>query len=237
MANLDGFLGKLEVTNEIGETLDKQLQLAESQVQQYVGGNSALRMGAIKVGELGVHVDKDLNEGKLSFESELVAAAYIKGFIRKAGEVLLNLADKAKSEELVAHGRVASFKESLEVVKKHCTVARARAEQLVAQAQEAAKEVVEGPSEAQEGDRRNRRPGQHPGPSSLDERRAEQTTAKASTEVSSMGGSSEPPSTEVAPEVALVEPSQGEPLGATTVAEPQRMKRPYKRKITSSDVS
>lgn len=237
--NLDGFLGKLEVTNEIGEALDKQLQLAESQVQQYVGGNSALRMGAVKVGELGVHVDKDLNEGKLNFETELVASAYIKGYIRKASEVLLNLAEKAKSEELIAHGRVASIKESMEVVKKHCTVAKARAEQLVAQTQEAAKEAVEGPSEAPEGDRRNRRPGQHPGPSSLDERRAERDAARAGAP-SAPEASDQPPveaTVEAAPEQPSVDTSEVTiPIGPGPQP-PLKVKRPYKRKTASPNAS
>jgi prophage DNA circulation protein len=177
---LDGFLGKLEVTNEIGEQLDKQLQHAEAQVQQYIGGSSALRLGAVKVGELGVHIDKDLQEGKLAFESELVAVAYVKGYLRKASECLLNLSEKSKTEELIAHGKTAALKESLEIVKKHAVVAKSRTEQLLAAMEEVAKEASGGISQDDlSGDRRNRRSGQHPGPSSLDARRAERDAALA----------------------------------------------------------
>lgn len=179
---LDGFLGKLEVTNEIGEQLDKQVEAAEHQVQQYIGGSSALRLGAVKVGELGIHVDKDMNEGKLVFENELAVSAYIKSYLRKASEVLLNLAEKSKTEEMIAHGRVSALKESLEIVRKHAITARARSEQIIAAMEEAAKEAQNPDSipSTEEADRGSRRPGQHPGPSSLDERRSERDVQKAS---------------------------------------------------------
>lgn len=225
--DLQTILGKLEVTNEIGETLDKQLQHAENTTQQLAGGSASLRLGAVKVGELGVHVDKDLQEGKLAFESELVAAAYVKGFLRKASEVLLNLADKTKSEELIAHGRVSALKESLEIVKKHCVNAKARAEQIVAAAQEAAKEAAQ---EAAEGgsyveiDRRNRRSGQHPGPSSLDDRRAERDAARAAAEAKP----EEQAPVEAKPETTSEQPTEAPALDPAFV--PPRVKRPYKRR-------
>lgn len=181
---IDGFLAKLEVANEIGEQLDKQLQAAENQVQQYIGGSSALRLGAVKVGELGTHIDKDLGEGKLAFDSELAAAAFIKSYLRKASECLLNLSEKSKTEELIAHGKTAALKESLEIVRKHAIVAKSRTEQIIAAMEEAAKEAASPDAipSTSETDRRNRRPGQHPGPSSLDERRTERDALKVQAE-------------------------------------------------------
>jgi len=178
---LDGILGKLEVANEIGEQLDKQLQAAENQVQQYIGGSSALRLGAVKVSELGIHIDKDLAEGKLAFDSELTAVSYVKSYLRKASECLLNLSEKSKTEEMISHGKTAALKESLEIVKKHAIVAKSRTEQLLAAMEEAAKEAMSPDAipSTSELDRRNRRPGQHPGPSSLDARRAERDAALA----------------------------------------------------------
>ncbi len=213
--NLQVYLGKLDVTNEIGETLDKQLQLAENTAQQFAGGSQALRHGAAKVGELGVHVDKDLEEGKLQFTTELEVAAYIKRYITRAGEVLLNLAEKSKNEELVHHGRVAAIRESMEIVKKHCTSAKARAEQIVAAQEEMAKMMAGGapPAEAPV-DRGARLPGQHPGPSSLADRRAERDAAKARAE------SPEPPTPEATPETSP----------ETPVA---RQKRSYKKRQKS----
>jgi hypothetical protein len=222
MSNLQGFLGKLEVTNEIGELLDKQLQLAEGQAQQYIGGSASFRLGAVKVGELGIHIDKDLEEGKLSFESELAAASYMKSYLRKASEVLLNLAEKSKNEELIAHGKVAALRESMEVVKKHCLSAKSRVEQLLAAAQEAAKEAETGVSEVEVADRRNRRPGQHPGPSSLDARRAERDALRSQDDIQAGA----------APEQPLAEPTEG--LEAVAVSDSTvdlpRVKRPYKRR-------
>ena len=177
MNKLDGFLGKLEVTNEIGEQFDKQLQAAENQAQQFQGGAASLRLGAVKVGELGTHIDEDLQEGKLAFESDLAAAAYMKSYLRKASEVLLNLAEKSKTEELLVLGKALALRESLEVVKKHAVSAKARSEQIIAAMEELAKEVA-GEKPATE-DRHNRLPGQHPGPSSLDDRRAERDAARA----------------------------------------------------------
>jgi len=178
--NLDGFLGKLEVTNEIGEALDKQLQHAEDQAQQLFGGCAALKVGAAKVGALGEHVSKDLDEGKLQFESELAAAEYVKTYLRRASEVLLNLAERSKSDELVAHGKASAIRNNMELVGRHCKSARARAEQLVAAAQEA-EDIAKGkaPEPPEDGPRGPRAPGERPGRSSLDERRAEAAAARA----------------------------------------------------------
>jgi hypothetical protein len=199
---LDGFLGKLEVTNEIGEQLDKQLQQAENLVQQYIGSSSALRLGAVKIGELGTHIDKDLAEGKLVFDSELTAVSYMKSYLRKASECLLNLSEKSKTEELIAHGKTAALKESLEIVKKHAVVAKSRTEQILAAMEEAAKEAANPDAipSTSEVDRHNRRPGQHPGPSSLDERRAERDAANAA--------EAQPEASEAQPEEVPESPSE-----------------------------
>ena len=186
-SSLEGFLGKLEVTNEIGEALDKQRQQVEDQAQQLLGGSAALKAGAAKVGALGEHISKDLEEGKLQFGTELEVAAYAKEWLSRAGEVLLNLAEKSKSEELVAHGKAAAIRSSMEVVGRHCKAAKARAEQLVAQAEEAearAKGDAEPTEEpVEDGPRgRARMPGERPGPSPLDDRRAQARAEMAQTE-------------------------------------------------------
>ncbi len=214
--NLQVFIGKLEVTNEIGETLDKQLQLAENATQQLSGGSAAFKVGAEKVGALGVHVDKDLEEGKLAFASELEASAYIKKYIIRASEVLLNLAEKSKNEELVAHGRVAAIKESMEVVKKHAFAAKSRAEQIVAAQEEMAK-LAADPDKLAEDDRGARMPGQHPGRSSLDERRAERDAAKAQ--------AAAPAESAPEPETPPEQPP-ADPFAPPAV----RQKRPYRKR-------
>lgn len=183
MSQLDLWLGKLEVTNELGEQLDKTLQRAESQAQQLHGGAAALKAGAEKVGALGVHVDRDLEEGKLDFDNALQAAEYIKKKIIQARECLLNLSEKSKSDELVAHGKVAGLREFMNTMQNHAKAARSRSEQLIAQAEELAKELeggTESKDESPPGERRRgRMAGQHPGRSPLDERRAEAAKARA----------------------------------------------------------
>lgn len=202
--NLDGFLGKLEVTNEIGEVLDKQLQQAEDQAQQLFGGCAALKMGASQIGKLGEHVDKDLDEGRLQFSTELEAAAYVKSYLRKAGEVLRNLADKSKSEELVAHGKGAAVRESMALVGRHCKAAKARAEQLMAAAVEIqARADGKKPESPEEGPRGGpRMPGERPGPSTLDERRAEAAAERAK-KASESSQAEIPLSAEPAPEPSV----------------------------------
>lgn len=179
-SGLDQWLGKLEGHNEIGEALTAQLQKSEEEVQQFIGGRQAFKVGSEKVGALGAVVDEDLNTGKLSFASELEAAAYAKKTIIRATEILLNLCEGAQSKEIAAAGKVAALKESRDVVMRHCVVAKARADQLKAAKEEleAAAEAVEEPTEAEppkaaeEATRgRERLPGQHPGRSSLDDRR------------------------------------------------------------------
>lgn len=181
-SGLDQWVGKLEGHNEIGEALTAQLQKAEDEVQQFIGGRMALKVAADKVAALGEVVSEDLKAGKLSFESELKASEYVNRMIIRAREVLLNLADGAQNKEMVSSGKVVALRESREVVMRHCTTARVRAEQIQAAQAEAEAAVramtVEGaeppPEQPQdpEGVRgRRRASGERPGGSTLDERR------------------------------------------------------------------
>jgi hypothetical protein len=230
-SGLEGFLGKLEVTNEIGEALDKQRQRAEDQAQQLLGGSMALKAGALKVSELGKHVDKDLDEGNLQFGSELEFASYVKTYLRKAGEVLLNLAERSKSEELVAHGKAAAHRESLELIGRHCKSAKARADQLVAAAEALANpEQAEAPEEGPRGGARM--PGERPGPSTLNERRAEARAASASNaEDSQVKLPVEPPAEPPPPTPASAEPS--EPSAEPPESPPRPPPKPVAKKKTA----
>jgi len=170
-SGLDQWLGKLEAHNEIGEALTQRLQKAEEEVQQYVGGRTALKAAAENVGALGAIVEADLNEGKLSFDSELKASEYIKKTIIRAREILLNLADGAQSREIAAAGKVSALKESRELVLRHCLTAKARAEQLTAAAKEVEEQLRHPAPEGEEDasvkePRQPRASGQHPARSS-----------------------------------------------------------------------
>jgi len=237
---LEGSLGKLEVTNDIGEALDKQLQQAENQAQQLLGGTTALKVAAKKVGALGEHISQDLEEGKLQFSTELEAATYTKEWIRRACEVLNNLAEKSKSEELVAHGKAKGLRDSMEMVGRHCKAAKARAEQLVAAAEEAQAKAAEGakgdgaevPEDAARGGARA--PGERPGPSTLDERRAEAAQAKAaqSAEGDSAEAKAAPPMEEASQAKLPVEPSAPEPKQPPApIPKPRAKKKVARKKV------
>lgn len=188
-SGLDQWLGKLEGHNEIGEALTEQLQKAEEEVQQFVGGGLALKLGSDKVGALGSIVDEDLKAGLLSFESELKAAEYVKKTIIRAREILANMAESSKAREIAAAGKVSALKESRDLVLRHCKAAMARAEQLklakeeleAALSEDSHEEPPEGSSEEQRG--RNRASGRHPGPSRLDGRRVDSAKDKLKSEV------------------------------------------------------
>jgi hypothetical protein len=174
-SGLDQWVGKLEGLNEIGEALTEQLQAAENEVQQFVGGKQALQAAAEKVGALGAAVSEDLEQGKLSFSSELEASEYIKKTIIRAREIVLNLAEGAKSREIAASGKVSALGVSRGLVIRHCKAAKVRAEQLT-QAIEEAKDLKnrsEGDLPEEPARRTSRGPGEHPGPSSLDLRRVQ----------------------------------------------------------------
>jgi len=227
--NLHAFLGRLEVTNEIGETLDKQLQRAEDITQQFHGASEALKAASEKVTELGLHVDKDLQEGKISFASDLEIVAYVKRYILRAGDALSNLSLKYKNDELVASGKAVALKEAMGVVKNHCVTAKARAEQIMAAETELAKLAEKGEQPA-ETRGEGRLSGTHPGPSSLAERRAERDRLKAE-----QAAAEAPEAPEVAPAEAPLE-------AAPTAPEPDpfqppvlRQKRPYRRRQKAAD--
>lgn len=182
MGQLDSWLGKLEVTNELGEKLDGDLQRAEQVAQHLHGGAAALKSGAEKIGELGTHVSRDLEEGLLEFETPLKAAEYTRKYLTRAREVLLNLAEKSKNEELVAHGKAAGLRVFMGTLQNHAKAAKARTEQLLAAAEEVQK--AEESSEKEPDDDAPRRgrvrlPGEHPGRSSLDARRAQRDNQKS----------------------------------------------------------
>ncbi len=181
-SGMDQWLGKLEGHNEIGKALTDQLQKAEDEVQQFIGGQRALKVTAEKVGALGAVVEEDLNAGKLNFDSELKASEYVKRMIVRAREAILNLADGAKSKEIAAAGKVSALTESRKIVMQHVLAAKARAEQLQAAKEEAALVVKESLEKEQTTKGRRRISGQHPGNSSLDARRDEAAKEKAPVE-------------------------------------------------------
>lgn len=188
---LERIAGKVELSGELGETLDKTLEQANNEAEQRRGMRHAYKDAGEKVKALHDHVSREMAEEKLplSFDTQAEAASYIKRWINRAVEICNNLGDKAQSDLLIANGKAAALRQAVEVVQRHHNAAVARHNQLTAPPEED-EEEPESESEGKQR-RRERRPGQHPGRSSLDERRTE--AAKSN------GKSSEKTETKTAP--------------------------------------
>jgi len=172
---LEHVLGKVEVSAQIGEQLDGALQLAESEVQQRKGMQAGCQASAKSVASLLPHVDKAFDEGELEGLSALEVKALLKKWLMRSMDALQNLHERAKAEEMVAHGKAAAMKMAVTIAQKYHDSAAARCAQLTA--------PDEPETEAEAGERRRgRKAGEHPKGSSLDERReaaAEEAVDKA----------------------------------------------------------
>lgn len=136
MTSREYLKGKLDVSNDVGEGLDKLLEQAEAEVQQRLGQAVALKDGADKVRLLHTHIDKDFEEGKLKGVTDLEGLATVKLYVTRAAEVLMNLGERAKAEHLVASGKAAQARQTVEFVQRHATAARVSLEQAYAAAAE-----------------------------------------------------------------------------------------------------
>lgn len=171
MSELATHQARLQVTGELGEGLDKQLDQAEADSNRLFGAAAGLAEGAKKLANLAEHIRKDFDEGKLDKLDGKGVHDLLLSYNRRASEQLANLAGQKKSEALVAQGRVSAFKESVALAQRYHNSALARCQQLQAPVEEPE------PEAAAKGRRRGRRAGEHPGPSPLDERRAAAKTA------------------------------------------------------------
>jgi len=178
MSVLEQLAAKAQVTGDVGENLDKELTAAEAEAHAYMGGSKWLKEGTKGVSSLADHIRKDFEEGKFDALDGKQIHDLLLDYNRKACECMLNLSELKKAEALVANGRVVGLKNALEVVKRHHTTATVRAEQLL---QAIASEEQPMDEEAARAARRERAPGEHPGPSSLDARRQEALQAGKST--------------------------------------------------------
>lgn len=166
---LERVLGKVEVSGQIGDKLDEVLKAAEGEVHQRKGMQAGCQLSAKAVVGLLPHVDKDFEEGDLEGLNALEIQGLVKKWLVRASESIENLYQRAKAEEMVAHGKVVAMETAVTVVKRYHDSAAARHTQLTA--------PPEPDDEGEE--RKGRRSGEHPGVSSLDERRAQAARAKA----------------------------------------------------------
>ncbi len=158
----------MEVTGELGQTLDKQMQVAENEVFHRQGGKDALKELALKMtNSLGDLARAERDEGKFNNLDENGVHAVVQRYLKRAFECCDNLAQQKQSEFLVASGKAAALREAVGVTQRFHDTARSRCQQLTAAVEEAT------PEPKAKARRKRRKPGEHPGESPLEARRAE----------------------------------------------------------------
>lgn len=177
MALANKISGKLEVTGDIGERLDKQLEAARADANKCAGAAYWLAHAADKsIPSIHAAIDRDFEDGKIKLsdlESDLQLSSLIKLYVSKASESIKNLSIKKKHDEVGSHGRAQGLEEALKLVQKHHNAASVRAQQLIAAARELQAEAAKEPVATAEEPKAPRLPGQHPGPSKASARRRE----------------------------------------------------------------
>ena len=170
MSLLEQFAAKAQVTGDLGDKLDKDLENSQAEVHRLQGGYLYLKECAQKLASVAENIRKDFEEGKFESKDAKSIHDLLLDYNRKAIECVLNFSELKKSEGLAASGKMVGIKESLQLVKKHHLAATARASQIT-QAIESDEQPIDE-QKAKES-RKSRSIGEHPGQSSLDERRAE----------------------------------------------------------------
>lgn len=187
MRETDEIRGRVLISGNIGEKLDSMKEFAEREEQQALGAISALKSAVKSVSGLHAHVESDFTEaqeGKVSaFPSggtDLEIKTYVKRYILRASEACDNLRERASAERVAKAGKIAAFAEAVKVAQNFHDASVKRAQQLKEQMEEALALQQMTPEEQQEHEeeqrqaRKARAPGEHPGPSPLDVRRAQQ---------------------------------------------------------------
>ena len=121
--NLDKSRTKIDLTKALGSQFaDMGKEASRDQLRQE-GARDALKFAAQRVGELGLHVVKDLEEGVLSpsdMKDPKLVEIFIKKYIKRATGVLDNLATTAEVARTIASGREKGIASAEEVVRRMC---------------------------------------------------------------------------------------------------------------------
>lgn len=129
---IDQTIGKLSVTGELGELLDKELATYTGEVEQHRGGAAALKAAASAVLKLGEHAKKDFEEGQYAKLDDKAVLDLVMKYIRRAGAVCENLSERSKTLECVAGGKVAATRSSVATIQRFHNVCKSRYDQLTA---------------------------------------------------------------------------------------------------------
>lgn len=136
--NLDKSRTKIDLTKALGaQFADMSKEAGRDQLRQE-GARDALKFAAQRVGELGLHVTKDLEEGVLSpsdLKDPKTVEIFIKKYIKRAVGVLDNLATTAEVARTIASGREKGISSAEQVVRKMCETEIAKLQEVERQLQ------------------------------------------------------------------------------------------------------
>jgi hypothetical protein len=156
---------KALVAHELGVGLDDMLEAVLVEAQQYRGAKEGLRQAVVALNQYHKeHIDKDIDEGKLSLED----ADRIRRYLARDVGIIENLAVRAEVSQLQAEGKAAGVRLAVGNVKKYHDHEKTLAIQMRT-GEQAAAPSAEGPVNGA---------GKHPGPTLKAQRLAE--TKKAS---------------------------------------------------------
>jgi len=119
--NVNKSMMKVDLAKSIGSKYADMVKEAEKDQLRQEGARDALKLAVERVGDLGLHVDKDLEEGVLSasdLKDPKKVEMFIKRFIKRAVGVVDNLATTAEIARTVASGRTKGLQSAENYVRK-----------------------------------------------------------------------------------------------------------------------
>ena len=139
---------KIQTANDIGASIEDQLDAAIRTQHQYEGGQIALVATTKNFAGILAQLDKDLAEGKLDpKELDISSAdalhAIIKRWLGKTIGSIMSQKDALKSSEIAASGMVTGIKRCMEIPKKIMDAEREKLEGLLQAIEEG--QVVKDP--------------------------------------------------------------------------------------------
>lgn len=117
--NLDKSRMKIDMAKVLGAKFAEMSDATNADQFRQEGARDALKLTAKRVGDLGLHVDKDLEEGVLSasdLKDPKKVEIFIKRFIKRAVGVIDNLATTAEIARTLAAGRQKGLEAAEKVV-------------------------------------------------------------------------------------------------------------------------
>lgn len=121
MVNIGKSMAKVDIAKVLGKQYAEMVQAARHDELKQEGARDGLKLAAKRVGELGAHVDKDLEEGILSandLKDPKKVEAFIKKYIKRVVGVIDNLATTAEVARFRAAGRASGLEAAEGVVQK-----------------------------------------------------------------------------------------------------------------------